>query len=121
MNAGSTGCLRQRLVTSSPSSSTVPGIGAIAKRQFGGNRLLHKRVHSHGARPAKQRCSRVVVSVTKDLSLPVILDRDFDKEGSRVYKRTVFNFGNWATHRSTKRYGRHIYTIIGASLFENLH
>ncbi|KAL3146981.1 hypothetical protein ABBQ38_014949 [Trebouxia sp. C0009 RCD-2024] len=119
MKAGSTGCVRQRVVTSFPSSSTVPGIGAIARRQFGGNRLLHKRVQSHGARPAKQRCSRVVVSV-KDLPLPVILDRDFDKEGSRVYKRTVFTFGNWAAHRSTKRYGRHIWTILGSRIVRGL-
>lgn len=89
MQAGSTGCLRQRLVTSSPRSANVSGIGAIAKRQFGADRLLHKLVQSHGVKPAKQSCSRLIVSATKDLPLPVILDRDFDKEGSRIYKRTV--------------------------------
>ena len=51
--------------------------------------MLYKRVQSLGPKAAKQRFSRLNVSATKDLPLPVILDRDFDKEGSRVYKRTV--------------------------------
>ena len=32
----------------------------------------------------------------------------------------VFNFGNWAAHRSTKRYNRHIYSILGVQLFVQL-
>ena len=28
----------------------------------------------------------------------------------------VFNFGNWAAHRSTRRYSRHIWTILGVRL-----
>lgn len=88
MQTGYSGCLRQRLVSSSTSRSAAAGIGALARHQFGTSQALHKRLQPHGVKNAKQRFSRLNVSATKDLPL-VILDRDFDKEGSRVYKRTV--------------------------------
>ena len=88
MQTGYSGCLRQRLVSSSTSRSAAAGVGALARHQFGTSQALHKRLQPHGVKNAKQRFSRLNVSATKDLPL-VILDRDFDKEGSRVYKRTV--------------------------------
>ncbi|KAL3146980.1 hypothetical protein ABBQ38_014948 [Trebouxia sp. C0009 RCD-2024] len=108
------------MTISSTSTSAVSGIGSLSRRQFGTNRVRRKSVHLHGNNTAKQRCSRLIVSATKDLPLPVVLDRDFDKEGSRLYKRTVFTFDNWAAHRSTKRYGRHIYTILGSRIVRGL-
>ena len=143
MQTGYSGCLRQRLVDSPVSKSAAAGKTALVRHQFGTDRVLYKRVQSLGPKNAKQRFSRLNVSATKDLPLPVILDRDFDKEGSRVYKRTVryrvatdrdklkrevktmsqpfavlqvFTFSNWAAHRSTKRYTRHVWTIVGVGL-----
>ena len=89
MQAGYSGCLRERLVNSPSSKCATAGRSALVRHQFGTNRVLYKRVQSLGSKTAKQRFSRLNVSATKDLPLPVILDRDFDKEGSRVYKRTV--------------------------------
>ena len=89
MQTGHSGCLRQHLVNSPSSKSAVAGRSALVRHQFGTDRALYKRVQSLGPKTAKQRFSRLNVSATKDLPLPVILDRDFDKEGSRVYKRTV--------------------------------
>lgn len=77
------------MVNSPSSKAAVAGSSALVRHQFGTNRVLYKRVQSLGPKTAKQRFSRLNVSATKDLPLPVILDRDFDKEGSRVYKRTV--------------------------------
>lgn len=91
MQTGYSGCLRQGLVSLPSSNSTTSGKNALIRHQFGTNRALYKHVQSLGSKPAKQRFSRLNVSATKDLPLPVILDRDFDKEGSRVYKRTVRN------------------------------
>ena len=77
------------MVNSPAGKSAAAGKSALVRHQFGTNRVLYKRVQSLGPKNAKQRFSRLNVSATKDLPLPVILDRDFDKEGSRVYKRTV--------------------------------
>ena len=66
------------------------GVSSLARHQFGASQALHKRLQPHhGVRVGKQRSSRLNVTALKELSLPVVLDRDFDKEGSRVYKRTV--------------------------------
>lgn len=91
MQTGYSGCLRQGLVSLPSGNTTTSGKNALIRHQFGTNRVLYKRVQSLGSKPAKQRFSRLNVSATKDLPLPIILDRDFDKEGSRVYKRTVRN------------------------------
>ena len=80
---------RQQVVTSPTSESAISAIEALPRRQAQTNRVLHKRVQSHGLKTAKQRYSRIVVSGTKDLPLPVILEKNFDKEGSRIDKRTV--------------------------------
>ncbi|KAL3146982.1 hypothetical protein ABBQ38_014950 [Trebouxia sp. C0009 RCD-2024] len=114
------GGLCQRVITSSSSQSGISAVGALPGRHIQTNRVLHKRVQSHGVKTAKQRYSTAVVSVTKDLPLPVVLEKDFDKEGSRIDKRTVFNFSNWATHRSTNIYGRHIATTLESRIVRGL-
>ena len=35
---------------------------------------------------------------------------------SQLARPQVFNFDNWAAHRSSKRYSRHIATIVGVSV-----
>ena len=89
MQTGYSGCLRHRLVTSSTAKPAVSGVGALARHQFGTSQALHKRLQPHGVRVGKQRSSRLNVSALTDGPLPVVFDKDFDKEGSRVYKRTV--------------------------------
>lgn len=76
-------------MTSSVSKPSAMRVGSLARHQFGTSQALHKRLQPHGVRVGKQRSSRLNVIALKELSLPVVLDRDFDKEGSRVYKRTV--------------------------------
>lgn len=103
MQTGYSGCLRQGLASLPSSNSTTSGKNALIRHQFGTNRVLYKRVQSLGSKPAKQRFSRLNVSATKDLPLPVILDRDFDKEGSRVYKRTVRTRVQPHSHRGCRK------------------
>jgi predicted membrane chloride channel (bestrophin family) len=45
---------------------------------------------------------------------------DRDKEDSRKYRRTVFDFKRWREHRSTKRYQRHIVGIGGSRIVRGL-
>lgn len=89
MQTGYSGCLRHGLVASSTGKSATSGVAALARHQFGPSQALHKRLQPHGVRTGKQRASRLNVSALTDGPLPVVLDRDFDKEGSRIYKRTV--------------------------------
>ncbi|EFN53422.1 hypothetical protein CHLNCDRAFT_136634 [Chlorella variabilis] len=42
------------------------------------------------------------------------------KEGSRKYRRTVYDFENWRQHRSTKRYMRHAKGLLGSRIFRGL-
>ena len=101
MHTGYSGYLHQRLMTSSTSKLAASGNDALARHQFGTSRALHRRVQSHGVKTAKQRLARLHVTALKDLPLPAILDRDFDKEGSRVYKRTVHSRSVTQKRRNT--------------------
>lgn len=83
------GCLRQLVVTSSTSKSAMSETGAAPGRHLVTNRVLHTRVRCQAVKTEKERSLPAIVSVTKDLSLPVILEMDFDKEESRIDKRTV--------------------------------
>lgn len=48
------------------------------------------------------------------------LDRDEFKEASRVHFRTTFNFNRWASHRSTKRYVRHVFGMAQSRVLRGL-
>lgn len=52
--------------------------------------MLHTRIHSHGVKTTKPRLSRLNVSATRDPPLVnILVDPDFDREGSLENKRTV--------------------------------
>jgi hypothetical protein len=48
------------------------------------------------------------------------LDRDDMKEKRRAYVRTVFTFADWASHRSTRRYGRHLRGLLTSRIIYGL-
>lgn len=90
MQTGNSGYPCQRLVTLSTYKPVVSGVGVLRCRQFGTNRVLHTRIHSHGVKTTQPRLSRLNVSATRDLPLPnILVDPDFDREGSLENKRTV--------------------------------
>lgn len=43
-----------------------------------------------------------------------------EKENSRIYRRTVFNFPDWRKHRSDQRYLRHITGLLGSRIVRGL-
>ncbi|DBA73418.1 hypothetical protein WJX77_011203 [Trebouxia sp. C0004] len=96
------------------SSTTYRQRSAALHRQFQPRRLARRCSQARGPNHAKQARSRIHICATNEV------DRDCEKEDSRKYKRTVFNFKNWAAHRSTKRYSRHLLTILGSRIVRGL-
>ncbi|KAL0043408.1 hypothetical protein WJX79_003790 [Trebouxia sp. C0005] len=96
------------------SSTTYRQRSAALHRQLQSRRLARICSQAKGTKHAKQARSRLHICATNEL------DRDCEKEDSRKYKRTVFNFKNWAAHRSTKRYSRHLLTILGSRIVRGL-
>lgn len=108
-----TGCLRQPLGCSLAARITTKH-SVFQPRQFTSGRSLHHCARARSAKPAKHAHSQLLILATNET------DRDFDKENSRKYKRNVFTFKNWAAHRSTKRYSRHLLTLFGSRIFRGL-
>ncbi|PRW20392.1 UPF0187 chloroplastic [Chlorella sorokiniana] len=52
--------------------------------------------------------------------LSVDLASDPVKEGSRRYRRTVFDFNEWRKHRSTERYVRHMQSMTSSRMVRGL-
>eukprot|EP00891_Asterochloris_glomerata_P000068 jgi/Astpho2/68/Aster-04543 len=48
------------------------------------------------------------------------LNRDADKEESRKYRRNVFDAAQWANHRSTSRYARHLLSMPESRIVSSL-
>lgn len=87
--------------------STLYGSSGSA---IGGQRLTLS-LSKSGCVPRVGRTSKIGVQCTSSTARPPRVIRDDDKEESRKYRRTVFNFEKWAKFRSTSRYYFSIKTI----------
>ncbi|KAK9838098.1 hypothetical protein WJX81_001298 [Elliptochloris bilobata] len=76
-------------------------------RQDGGDALFEP--------PQAAANGKVVFSLGEAVAV-----RDAFKEESRKYRRTVFDFGDWARHRSTTRYLRHIKDLMQSRIVRGL-
>ncbi|GMH38209.1 hypothetical protein BSKO_06093 [Bryopsis sp. KO-2023] len=86
---------------------------------LGGQRLTLSLPKSACA-PRVGRASKLGIRCSSSTARPAAVIRDDDKEESRKYRRSVFNFEKWAKFRSTSRYYFAIKTIPESRIVRSL-
>eukprot|EP00887_Chlorella_sp_A99_P008256 scaffold12.g8256.t1 len=122
-------------------ASSVLGIGPAARLGAARRRCRQQQRHAGGVlvrasgqgeqlsaqRVADDGPPLVLASHLEDVTGPgpaavpgLSLDRDNYKEDARRFFRTVFGFEQWAAHRSTRRYWRHIRFLPSSRIVKGL-